>query len=55
MPNLHHQYKSAERKISLKNPEYTLQGFNNKHSLTCYTKEETMNLTNKGLHCFVPI
>jgi hypothetical protein len=30
MPNLHNRYKSAERKISQKNPEYMLN-----HSLPC--------------------
>ena len=30
MPNLHNRYKSAERKISQKNPEYMLN-----YSLTC--------------------
>jgi len=30
MPNLHNQYKSAERKISQKNPEYMLN-----YSLPC--------------------
>ena len=30
MPNLHNRYKSAERKISQKNPEYTLN-----YSLLC--------------------
>ena len=30
MPNLHNRYKSAERKISQKNPDYTLN-----YSLSC--------------------
>jgi hypothetical protein len=34
MPNLHNRYKSAERKISQKNPEYMLN-----YSLPCETAE----------------
>ena len=39
MPNLHNRYKSAERKISQKNPEYVLNYFLLKFELILtYTK-----------------